>query len=108
MNDVGVWRRLRSLFRRSPESAWSIYEAKDPFATGVFPIGPATHDLGLRRLFELSTLLLLLDCQPDDRVLDLGAGAGFSSEMLARFGYTVIALDPDAHGPPAQSPPTLL
>jgi SAM-dependent methyltransferase len=28
-------------------------------------------------------------------VLDLGAGAGFSSEMLARFGYDVVAIDPD-------------
>jgi hypothetical protein len=29
-------------------------------------------------------------------VLDLGAGSGFSSEMLARFGYRVVAVDPDA------------
>jgi protein-L-isoaspartate O-methyltransferase len=27
-------------------------------------------------------------------VLDLGAGSGFSSEMLARFGYDVVAIDP--------------
>jgi SAM-dependent methyltransferase len=91
----GVWSRLRMKLRGSRESSQSAYEAKDPFATGVFPVCPATHDVGLRRLFELSTLLLLLDCQPDDRVLDLGAGAGFSSEMLARFGYTVVALDPE-------------
>ena len=37
----------------------------------------------------------LLDCRPGDRVLDLGAGSGFSSEMLARFGYDVVAVDPD-------------
>jgi SAM-dependent methyltransferase len=93
--NLGVWSRLRRMLRGWPESARRAYEAKDPFETGVFPVCPATHDVGLRRLFELSTVLLLLDCQPDDRVLDLGAGAGFSSEMLARFGYTVIALDPD-------------
>lgn len=67
----------------------------DVFADGRFPLCPATHDLGLRRLFDLSTLLLLLDCRPGDRVLDLGAGPGFSSEMLARLGYDVIAIDPD-------------
>lgn len=67
----------------------------DVFATGRFPICPATHDQGVRWLFDLSTVLLLLDCQPGDRVLDLGAGSGFSSEMLARLGYDVVALDPD-------------
>lgn len=67
----------------------------DVFATGRFPISPGTHDQGLRWLFDLSTVLMLLDCRPGDRVLDLGAGSGFSSEMLARFGYTVIAVDPD-------------
>jgi SAM-dependent methyltransferase len=48
-------------------------------------------------LFDLSTLIILLDCQPGDRVLDIGAGSGFSSEMLARLGYDVVAIDPDRH-----------
>lgn len=67
----------------------------DVYAAGLFPVCAQTHDVGLRRLFDLSTLLLLLDCRPGDRVLDLGAGSGFSSEMLARFGYDAVALDPD-------------
>jgi len=71
------------------------FEARNVFTAGLFPVCPATHDLGIRRLFDLSTLLLLLDCRPGDRVLDLGAGHGFSSEMLARLGYDVIGLDPD-------------
>jgi SAM-dependent methyltransferase len=69
--------------------------AADPFTTGKFPVCAATHDQGLRWLFDLATVLLLLDCRPGDRVLDLGAGSGFSSEMLARFGYRVVAIDPD-------------
>ncbi|MEP7116846.1 MAG: class I SAM-dependent methyltransferase [Acidobacteriota bacterium] len=69
--------------------------AGDVYSRGLFPVSPATHDVGLRWLFDLSTLLLLLDCRPGDRVLDLGAGSGFSSEMLARFGYDVVAVDPD-------------
>jgi SAM-dependent methyltransferase len=68
---------------------------RDPFTEGLFPVCVATHDLGIRRLFDLATVLMLLDCRPGDRVLDLGAGSGFSSEMLARFGYRVAAVDPD-------------
>jgi SAM-dependent methyltransferase len=69
--------------------------AHDPFASGAFPLCASTHDLGVRRLFDLATILLLLDCRPGDRVLDLGAGPGFSSETMARLGYDVVALDPD-------------
>ncbi len=69
----------------------------DVFEAGLFPLSPETHDQGLRWLFDLSTLLMLLDCRPGDRVLDLGAGSGFSSEMLARFGYDVVAVDPDVN-----------
>ena len=60
----------------------------------MYPLCPATHDLGLSRLFDLATILMALDCRPGDRVLDVGAGSGFSSEMLARLGYEVIAFDP--------------
>jgi SAM-dependent methyltransferase len=69
--------------------------ARDPFESGLFPLCVATHDQGIRLLFDLATLILLLDCRPGDRVLDLGAGSGFSSEMLARLGYDVVAADPD-------------
>lgn len=70
-------------------------DSSDVFAGGLFPLCPATHDHGVRVLFDLATLLLLLDCRPGDRVLDLGAGSGFSSEMLARLGYDVVGVDPD-------------
>ena len=84
--------RFRGFFgARQPDSI----TARDPFAHGLFPVCVATHDLGIKRLFELSTVLSLLGCRPRDRVLDLGAGSGFSSEMLARLGYDVVAIDPD-------------
>lgn len=73
----------------------STFEARDVFAAGLYPVCPATHDVGISRLFDLATLLLLLDCRPGDTVLDLGAGPGFSSEMLARLGYDAVAIDPD-------------
>ncbi|MGE3275953.1 MAG: class I SAM-dependent methyltransferase [Vicinamibacterales bacterium] len=77
--------------RRFPPS----FEARDPFAAGLFPVCVSTHDAGTRLLFDLATCILLLNCRPGDRVLDVGAGSGFSSEMLARFGYDVVAMDPD-------------
>jgi SAM-dependent methyltransferase len=82
---------VRSRWRPSPQPI----PGRDVFAEGVFPVGVATHDLGLTRLFDLATVLMVLGCRPGDRVLDLGAGSGFSSEMLARFGYDAIAVDPD-------------
>ena len=87
---LGAWLRRR---KRTEAPAARGY--RDPFAHGLFPVGVPTHDLGLTRLFDLSTVLLMLGCRPGDRVLDLGAGSGFSSEMLARFGYDVVAIDPD-------------
>ncbi len=89
---------MDDLKRRGSQTQSKHYqalEARDPFAAGLFPVCVATHDLGIRRLFDLATVLLLLDCRPGDRVLDLGAGSGFSSEMLARLGYDVVAVDPD-------------
>ena len=44
----------------------------DVFEAGLFPLSPETHDQGLRWLFDLSTLLMLLDCRPGDRVLPPG------------------------------------
>jgi SAM-dependent methyltransferase len=89
-----MWRRLLGLPAPAP-AAPRQRGYRDPFAHGLFPVGVPTHDLGLRRLFDLSSVLLMLECRPGDRVLDLGAGSGFSSEMLARFGYDVVAIDPD-------------
>jgi SAM-dependent methyltransferase len=77
------------------EDSMSEPSARNPFESGLFPLCIATHDQGIRLLFDLATLILLLDCRPGDCVLDLGAGSGFSSEMLARLGYDVVAADPD-------------
>ena len=89
MNVLRWWRQ-----RREDRTKHQV-RARDVYANGLFPVCVATHDIGLLRLFDLSTVLLLLACRPGDRVLDLGAGSGFSIEMLARLGYDVIAIDPD-------------
>jgi SAM-dependent methyltransferase len=49
-------------------------------------------------LARFGQLLMALDLRPGDRVLDFGCGTGWSSEMLARMGMDVVAMDvsPDA------------
>jgi SAM-dependent methyltransferase len=69
----------------------------DVFETGEWPFGPRSHDTGWRLLLDTAIVGGLLAGRPGDRVLDLGAGAGFSTEVLVRFGYHVVALDPDHH-----------
>lgn len=74
----------------------TVEPVADVFETGEWPFGPRTHDVGWRFLFDMAMVGGMLGCRPGDRILDLGAGSGFSTEMLVRFGYRVIALDPDA------------
>lgn len=44
----------------------------------------------------LAKLLDALDIQPDEMVLDLGCGLGYSTAVLARLAETVIAVEEDA------------
>ena len=90
-----MMRQPVSMRERERDAMAEPYRAPDAFAAGLFPVSPLSHDQGIRLLFDIATLLLLLECRPGDRVLDLGAGSGFSSEMLARLGYDAFPLDPD-------------
>lgn len=44
----------------------------------------------------LAKLLDALDVQPDEMVLDLGCGLGYSAAVLARLAETVVAVEADA------------
>lgn len=44
----------------------------------------------------LAKLLDALDIQPDEMVLDLGCGLGYSAAVLARLAQTVVAVEADA------------
>jgi protein-L-isoaspartate(D-aspartate) O-methyltransferase len=44
----------------------------------------------------LAKLLDALDIQPDELVLDLGCGLGYSAAVLARLAHTVVAVEEDA------------
>lgn len=45
----------------------------------------------------LGRMIDMLDVQPDDMVLDLGCGYGYSAALLARLAQTVVAIEEDAH-----------
>ncbi|WP_295042424.1 protein-L-isoaspartate O-methyltransferase [uncultured Paracoccus sp.] len=57
-------------------------------------------DLGQGRVLleprTLGKMIDMLDVQPDDLVLDLGCGYGYSSAVLARLVQTVVAIEDDA------------
>lgn len=57
-------------------------------------------DLGGGRVLleprTLGKMIDMLDLQPDDLVLDLGCGYGYSSAVLARLVQAVVALESDA------------
>lgn len=59
------------------------------------PAIEAPTDTSRSRLFELSTIVMLLDCRPGDRVLDVGASPSCSAEFMRRFGYDVVSAGPD-------------
>jgi protein-L-isoaspartate(D-aspartate) O-methyltransferase len=55
-------------------------------------LGPGSVILEPR---TFAKLLDALDIQPGDRVLDLGAGLGYSAEVLGRLAGSVVALEAD-------------
>ncbi|VDC32101.1 protein-L-isoaspartate O-methyltransferase family protein [Pseudogemmobacter humi] len=59
----------------------------------------APVDLGQGRVVPeprtLAKMLDALDIQPDELVLDLGAGLGYSTAVLARLAETVVAVEED-------------
>ena len=74
--------------------------ATDRFADQIVPFYGATHP----RLFEIERRCMDRDGRvvefldrvlPLGRVLDVGAGDGFTAEKLCRAGRTVVALEPD-------------
>ncbi|MCO6385907.1 MAG: protein-L-isoaspartate O-methyltransferase family protein [Aliihoeflea sp.] len=61
-------------------------------------IAPARKDAPARFLMEPSPfgkLLQLAEIRPDDFILDVGAGTGYSAAILSRIGSSVIALESD-------------
>ncbi|SFI67478.1 protein-L-isoaspartate O-methyltransferase family protein [Aerobium aerolatum] len=62
-------------------------------------IAPARDGHAARYLMEPSPfarLVQLIEIRPDDVILDVGCGTGYSSAILSRLGASVVALESDA------------
>lgn len=73
--------------RFAPQAAASVAYADAPIALG-----------GGREMLEPRTFAKLLDAadiSPDDLVLDLAPGCGYSTAVIARMAAAVIAIEPD-------------
>ena len=71
---------------RTGSSSW---ERAKPFS----PPGADTLGESAWMLHDFAVALLALQPMPDDRILDLGAGAGWCSDLLGRLNRSAVAVD---------------
>ena len=76
----------KDYLRHSGSHAWEISK---PFS----PPGQDMLDHGAELLHDFAVAMLALRPVPDDRILDLGAGAGWCSELMGRLNRRAIAVD---------------
>lgn len=76
----------KEYLRRSGGGAW---EREKPFS----PAGTDNFQEGLELLNDFVVALWLLQPRPDDRILDLGAGGGWCSDLLRRMGRRAFPVD---------------
>lgn len=67
----------------------SVWERVKPFS----PPGDDTLDDSLELLHDFAVAAKLLQPSPDDRIVDLGAGGGWCSDMLQRLNRRSVAVD---------------
>jgi len=76
----------KTYLSRTGGSAW---EREKPFS----PPGNETFDDSLELLHDFAVAAKLLQPSADDRIVDLGAGAGWCSDLLQRLNRKSIAVD---------------
>jgi protein-L-isoaspartate(D-aspartate) O-methyltransferase len=87
-------RQLLSAMRRIPRERF--------VPAAIRELAYIDSDLTLKPGRQLSApapfakLVQLADIRPDERVLDLGCGTGYSASVLAAISGSVVAVDPDA------------
>ncbi len=92
-SDVTSFRILDAMLS-VPRELFVPSEQMDAAYAGVnVPLGRRRVVLAPR---TMSKLLQAADIQPDELVLDVGAGLGYSSALAARMAEAVIALEEDA------------
>ena len=76
----------KTYLSRTGGSGW---EREKPFS----PAGDDTLDDSLELLHDFAVAAKLLQPLPDDRIVDLGAGGGWCSDMLQRLNRKSVAVD---------------
>jgi ubiquinone/menaquinone biosynthesis C-methylase UbiE len=76
----------KTYLSRTGGSAW---EREKPFS----PPGDDTLEDSLELLHDFAVAAKLLQPSPDDRIVDLGAGAGWCSDLLQRLNRKSVAVD---------------
>ena len=76
----------KTYLSRTGGSAW---ERDKPFP----PAGTEMFDESLELLHDFVAAMKLLQPAPDDRILDLGAGAGWCSDLMMRLNRRPVAVD---------------
>jgi ubiquinone/menaquinone biosynthesis C-methylase UbiE len=76
----------KTYLSRTGGSAW---EREKPFS----PPGHETFDDSLELLHDFAVAAKLLQPTAEDRIVDLGAGAGWCSDLLQRLNRTSVAVD---------------
>lgn len=76
----------KTYLSRTGGSAW---EREKPFS----PPGDDTLDDSLELLHDFAVAVKLLQPSPDERIVDLGAGGGWCSDLLQRLNRKAIAVD---------------
>jgi protein-L-isoaspartate(D-aspartate) O-methyltransferase len=70
-----------------------------PMARQALAYVDTTHDLGHGRVLSapapFAKLLQLAEIQPTDAVLDLGAGSGYSTAVIAQLAHEVVGIESD-------------
>ncbi len=59
----------------------------------TLPLTPGGIDRNVQYIFDFSLMLGHLGCPPGDRVLEIGCGARWASEWLARMGFSIVSCD---------------
>jgi ubiquinone/menaquinone biosynthesis C-methylase UbiE len=67
----------------------SVWEREKPFS----PAGDETLDVSLDLLHDFAVAAKLLQPAPGDRIVDLGAGGGWCSDMFQRLNRKSVAVD---------------
>ncbi|GHA10902.1 protein-L-isoaspartate O-methyltransferase [Devosia pacifica] len=95
-NNITDWRILKAMSLVPRERFLSPERKPLAYIDDVQSLGPLESKRFLAAPAPFARLIQLADIASTDRVLDIGAGTGYSCAVLARLGHDVTGLEADA------------